>query len=99
MLQFYYDLLYKYVDRKDFQYAKMDTDSEYMALSASSLKEVILKEMREEFYREWKSWFQVQACNRHHESWVRNKVAQQPLLDSQSVIRATHIGNSTRIKC
>ena len=31
MLKFYYDC---FVDRKDFQYAEMDTDSAYVALSA-----------------------------------------------------------------
>ena len=35
MLKFYYDCIDRFVDRKDFQYAEMDTDSEYVALSAS----------------------------------------------------------------
>ena len=34
MLQFYYDCIDRLVDRRDFQYVEMDTDSEYMALSA-----------------------------------------------------------------
>jgi hypothetical protein len=33
MLQFYYDYLDVYVDRADFAYCEMDTDSAYMALS------------------------------------------------------------------
>ena len=32
MLEFYYDLMDKYVDRRNFQYIEMDTDSAYMAL-------------------------------------------------------------------
>ena len=32
MLQFYYDCLDKYVDRSDFQYIEMDTDSAYPVL-------------------------------------------------------------------
>ena len=33
MLQFYYDCIDKYIDRKDYQYIYMDTDSAYMALT------------------------------------------------------------------
>ena len=33
MLQFYYDCIDKYIDRRDFEYCEMDTDSAYMALS------------------------------------------------------------------
>jgi hypothetical protein len=41
MLEFYYDFMDVFVDRRDFQYCAMDTDSAYMALSATSLEEVI----------------------------------------------------------
>ena len=34
MLQFYYDCIDRFVDRGDFQYVEMDTDSAFMALSA-----------------------------------------------------------------
>ena len=34
MLQFYYDCIDCLVDRRDFQYDEMDTDSAYMALAA-----------------------------------------------------------------
>jgi hypothetical protein len=33
MLEFYYDFIDVFVDRRDFQYCAMDTDSAYMALS------------------------------------------------------------------
>jgi hypothetical protein len=38
-----------FVDRSDFQYCSMDTDSAYMALSATSLEEVIKPEMQQRF--------------------------------------------------
>ncbi|XP_048238897.1 uncharacterized protein LOC124129020 [Haliotis rufescens] len=41
MLQFYYDFMDVYVDRSDFEYMEMDTDSAYMALSAKCLSDVI----------------------------------------------------------
>ena len=36
MLQFYCDLLDKYLDRADFQMCEMDTDSPYIAISVES---------------------------------------------------------------
>ena len=49
MLKFYYDCIDKYVDRSDFQYIEMDTDSAYMAITGNSLEDLIKPEMREEF--------------------------------------------------
>ena len=34
MLRFYYDFMDKFVDRCNFEYCEMDTDSAYMALAA-----------------------------------------------------------------
>jgi hypothetical protein len=53
MLEFYYDFMDVLVDRSDFQYCAMDTDSAYMALSATSLEEVIKPDMQQQ-----KNWFQ-----------------------------------------
>ena len=53
MLEFYYDSMDVLVDRSDFQYCAMDTDSAYMALSATSLEEVIKPDMQQQ-----KNWFQ-----------------------------------------
>ncbi|GMF64760.1 unnamed protein product [Phytophthora lilii] len=36
MLQFYYDCIYFYFDRSDFQYQEMDTDSAYIAFSCEN---------------------------------------------------------------
>ena len=44
MLQLYYDFVDVFVDRRDFQYCAMDTDSAYIALSADTLEEVIRPE-------------------------------------------------------
>jgi hypothetical protein len=54
---FYYDFMDVFVDRSDFQYCSMDTDSAYMALSATSLEEVIKPEMQQRFRMEKKNWF------------------------------------------
>jgi hypothetical protein len=57
MLQFYYDCLDKYVDRSDFQYIEMDTDSAYLALSGAKLDDVIKQHMKEEYERDKYNWF------------------------------------------
>ncbi len=49
MLQFYYDFLDRYVDRSDFEYIAMDTDSDYMAISDPSLEAVIKPEMLNQY--------------------------------------------------
>ena len=49
MSEFYYDFMDAYVDRSDFKYCKMDTDSAYMAISGSCLEDVIKPEMREKY--------------------------------------------------
>jgi hypothetical protein len=57
MLQFYYDCLDKYVDRSDFQYIEMDTDSAYLALSGAKLDDVIKPHMKEEYEKDKYNWF------------------------------------------
>lgn len=37
MLEFYFDFLDKYLNRSDFQYTVMDTDSAYLAISGESV--------------------------------------------------------------
>ena len=41
MLQFYYDCVDQFLDRSDFQYSFMDTDSAYMALSAHNFESLV----------------------------------------------------------
>ena len=56
MLEFYYDFLVRYFDRKDFELIQMDTDSNYMAISGKKLKDIVKPELREEFEVEKKNW-------------------------------------------
>ncbi|PIK55307.1 hypothetical protein BSL78_07779 [Apostichopus japonicus] len=57
MLQFYYDFMLKFVDPVDFEYCEMDTDSAYIAISGTSLEDVIKPEMRSFFEQEKHLWF------------------------------------------
>ena len=57
MLQFYYDFLDKYVDRSDFEYCEMDSDSAYIAISGESLEDLVKPEMMHEFENDKCNWF------------------------------------------
>ena len=61
------------MDRKDFQYVEMDTDSAYMAISAP-LEDIIRPELREEFYQNYNLWFPRQACPSHRDTFVKHKL-------------------------
>jgi len=56
MLQFNYDCIDKYIDRKDFQFMYMDTDSSYMALS-DDFDKLIKPALRNEFEKDKINWF------------------------------------------
>ena len=56
MLQFYYDFLDRYLDRKDFELIQMDTDSNYLAISGKTLEEIVKPEMKVEFEEQKKNW-------------------------------------------
>lgn len=49
MLQFYYDFLDQYIDRSDFEFMEMDTDSAYFAISVHSLDDIIKSEFRDKY--------------------------------------------------
>lgn len=49
MLQFYYNCIDKYIDRKKVQYLEMDTNSAFMALGGA-LQTIIRPELRTEFW-------------------------------------------------
>ena len=59
MLEFCYDFLDKFIDRRDFELIQMDTDSNYMVISGERLEDVVRPELKAEFEAEknkWLSW-------------------------------------------
>ena len=56
VLEFYYDFLDKYIDRRDYELLQMDTDSLYLGLSATKIEMVIRPELQSEFLRERNNW-------------------------------------------
>lgn len=56
MLEFYYNFLDYYLDRRDFELIQMDTDSMYFALAHDTLDEAMQPELRDHFEAEKKTW-------------------------------------------
>ena len=56
MLQFYYEFLDYYFDRRDFELIQMDTDSMYFALSHDKFEDAIKPDYRAQFEQDKKSW-------------------------------------------
>ena len=56
MLQFYYEFLDYYLDRRDFQLIQMDTDSLYFALSREKLEDAIRPGYEAQFEEDKKLW-------------------------------------------
>ena len=57
MLVFYYDILDYYLHHEDFEVLEMDTDSNYLRVSAENVEDLIEPELREEFERNKHNWF------------------------------------------
>ena len=57
MLEFYYDFLDVYFERRDFELIQMDTDSLYMALSGSNLDELVKPYLKEDYQSRGKAKF------------------------------------------
>ena len=57
MPQFYYDFLDYYLPREDFETLEMDTDSNYLGISAENVEDLIKPELREEFESNKHNWF------------------------------------------
>lgn len=80
MLSFYFDFLMVHVDKNDFEFLQMDTDSAYFALSAPTLFDAIKPSKKAEFYQSLHEncsdnvrpvadgktvWFPRECCSKH----------------------------------
>ena len=71
MLEFYYDFLDKFCDRRDFELIQMDTDSFYMALSANDFDEIIKPEMKELYKEEKKNWLVTDEYSKRVQGYLK----------------------------
>ena len=78
MLEFYFDFVDKYIERRDFQYLETDTDSAYFAISSNDIESIIKPEMKakymksvyhscnvESFTPNTENWFPRKCCSKH----------------------------------
>ena len=56
MLEFYYDFLDRYFDRRDFELIQMDTDSNYISISGKKLEDIVRPDLKAEFEAQKKNW-------------------------------------------
>ena len=64
MLEFHYDFLDKYFDRRDYELMYMDTDSEYVAFMNLEIDQLVKPALKEEYFREKSKWL---AADKHSE--------------------------------
>ena len=57
MLKFYYDFLDYYLPPEDFDMLEMDTDSNYLGITAENMEDLINPELKEQFEGEKHNWF------------------------------------------
>ena len=82
MLQFYYDFLDKYIDRRDYELCEMDTDSLYFAISAGSIDELVPEDLKEQYYSERHLWLPAESCDidYHRETYIKSRTYDIPYL-------------------
>lgn len=56
MLEFYYDFLDRFFYRCNIELIQMDTNSNYMAISGESLKDIVRPELKNAFEAKKKEW-------------------------------------------
>ena len=59
MLEFYYNFLDKYFNRKDSEFCYMDTGSFYLAMSGDYLDEIVKPKMRQVYEADKKNWLAI----------------------------------------
>ena len=63
MLGFIYDILDKYIDRKDYQILATDTDSVFCSFASENMLALVRPNLREEFKRDYPQWFPKTYCD------------------------------------
>ena len=79
MLEFQYDLADRYLVHQKWSPMYMDTDSLYMSISGSDLRDVVKPGLLEVFYRDvYAQWFPSESCEEHHPDFVQTMVSGRP---------------------
>ena len=98
MLQFYYDLINRYLERPLFQYCEMDTDSAYLALAGESVDDLVTPELRQRYFRHRSEWLTSECCDDHRNEYVRCRFAGRPWAGDEACCKA-HRAYDKRTPC
>ena len=82
MLEFYYDFLDHFVDRRSFELLQMDTDSLYIGIAGKNLDDVVRPEFREEFEgckKKWLAWEKWSGCSNRCSKPRQQQAAEPPI--------------------
>ena len=88
MLQFFYDLINRYLERPLFQYCEMDTDSAYLALAAESVDALVTPELREHYFLQRSEWLPFKCCDDLRNEYVRCRLANRPWVGDEACCNA-----------
>ena len=79
MLEFYYDLLDRYLVHRKWGPMYSDTDSMYLSISGTGFRDIVKPQLMEEFYRDvYTNWFPSESCKEHHSDFVQAMVSGRP---------------------
>ena len=105
MLQFYYDFIDKFLDRADFEYYEMDTDSAYVALSGKSVKALVKPQLRNQYQREKYEWFtrdfnaEVSAYDKHTPGLLKTEFAGDGIISLCSKMYSCFNNENAKFSC
>ena len=68
----------RYVERPQFLYCEMDTDSAYIALAGDSVDDLVRPDRREHFFRHRSEWLPAECCDKHEYDYVHTRLAGLP---------------------
>ena len=88
MLQLYYDLINRYVERPLFQYCEMDTDSAYLALAGESVDALVTPALRDHYFRHRSECLPSECCDEHRNEYVRCRLADRPWVGDEACCKA-----------
>ena len=72
MLEFYYDCLMKYISKKNIELIEIDTDSLYLSISRSDIRNII--EDKKGFYETYHTFFPSKACDIHQKDFIKTMI-------------------------
>ena len=82
MLEFYFDFLLHFIDRKDFQCVQSDT----MAFSGETVADCVKPHMRREYFENLHRWLPLDFCYQHRDDYAETQCTGKPWSPQQCCI-------------